>query len=185
MPRNAERLPSLTVVSALIDYSPLLGTFKRRIGSPRSPTGSDALTRSSSGNLVIRLRGGEYSPARMAWLFKTGVWPESTQYVLPRDGDRTNFAAANLYVHDSADTERARVTGYYSSAEEAQQAIVMRKAAAVHEQAEGIRRYVHDKTLELDALRAKLIELDAQVQKMTGGKVPPKFQHLFRSAPKQ
>ena len=73
-------LPMLTAdrLRRVLSYAPATGIFRWKVSaSTRAPVGTIAGAKNGRGYRQIRIDGRPYSASRLAWLYKTGKWPNS------------------------------------------------------------------------------------------------------------
>ena len=73
-------LPMLTAdrLRSVLSYAPATGIFRWKVsGSTRAPVGTIAGAKNGRCYRQIRIDGRPYSASRLAWLYKTGKWPNS------------------------------------------------------------------------------------------------------------
>lgn len=79
----------------VVDYNPATGQFIwRKVTHPKIKPGSVAGTKDRRGYHHIKIDGGKYRAARLAWLWMTGTWPPA--FIDHKNKDKSCDAWENL-----------------------------------------------------------------------------------------
>lgn len=94
--------PSKQLLDQHLIYDPMTGLWRRKLKT--HPNWKLTGFLDATGYLCVSIYGAPYLAHRLAWLYMTGVWPESD--IDHIDGDRTNNQWSNLRLASRTDNRR-------------------------------------------------------------------------------